>query len=138
MTVYNHFPDESALLAACSAHWQALHPTPDLTTWQAVQDPAARLRLGLRQLYGWYRETDPMTANVLRDAQVLPALRSILEAGLLRYLTRPTRSSPSHLGPAGTAASRSTPPARRPRPPHLARPRLPRRRPGRRPRRQAH
>ena len=26
MTVYNHFPDESSLLAACSAHWRALHP----------------------------------------------------------------------------------------------------------------
>jgi AcrR family transcriptional regulator len=85
MTVYNHFPDESALLAACSAHWRALHPTPDLAAWRAVADPRARLRLGLGQLYGWYRETDPMTANVLRDAQVLPALRSILEGGLLRY-----------------------------------------------------
>jgi AcrR family transcriptional regulator len=86
MTVYNHFPDDTALLAACSAHWRALHPTPDLATWRAVADPGARLRLGLEQLYGWYRETDPMTANVLRDAQVLPALRSILEGGLLRYL----------------------------------------------------
>ena len=27
-----------------------------------------------------------MTANVLRDAQLLPSLRTILEAGLLRYL----------------------------------------------------
>jgi AcrR family transcriptional regulator len=86
MTVYNHFPNESALLTACSAHWRALHPTPDLAAWRAVQDPGARLRLGLGQLYGWYRETDPMTANVLRDAQVLPALRTILEGGLLRYL----------------------------------------------------
>jgi len=86
MTVYNHFPDDTALLAACSAHWRALHPAPDLAAWRAVADPGARLRLGLEQLYGWYRETDPMTANVLRDAQVLPALRSILEGGLLRYL----------------------------------------------------
>ena len=86
MTVYNHFPNDTALLAACSAHWRALHPAPDLAAWRAVADPGARLRLGLAQLYGWYRETDPMTANVLRDAQVLPALRSILEGGLLRYL----------------------------------------------------
>jgi AcrR family transcriptional regulator len=86
MTVYNHFPDESALLAACSAHWRALHPTPDLGAWLAVEDPGARLRLGLHQLYDWYRETEPMTANVLRDAQVMPALRAILEGGLLRYL----------------------------------------------------
>jgi AcrR family transcriptional regulator len=86
MTVYNHFPNDTALLTACSAHWRALHPTPDLAAWRAVADPGARLRLGLGQLYGWYRETDPMTANVLRDAQLLPSLRAILEAGLLRYL----------------------------------------------------
>ena len=86
MTVYNHFPNDTALLTACSAHWRALHPAPDLAAWRAVQDPGARLRLGLHQLYLWYRETEPMTANVLRDAQVLPALRAILEGGLLRYL----------------------------------------------------
>jgi AcrR family transcriptional regulator len=86
MTVYNHFPNDTALLTACSAHWRALHPTPELATWRAITDPATRLRLGLGQLYGWYRETDPMTANVLRDAQVLPALQAILDAGLLRYL----------------------------------------------------
>jgi AcrR family transcriptional regulator len=86
MTVYNHFPNDTALLTACSAHWRALHPAPDLAAWRAVEDPGARLRLGLRELYGWYRETEPMTANVLRDAQVLPTLRAILEGGLLRYL----------------------------------------------------
>jgi hypothetical protein len=53
-----------------------------------VEDPGARLRLGLRELYAWYRETEPMTANVLRDAQVLPALRPIIEGGLLRFLDR--------------------------------------------------
>src|SRR4029450_8097705 len=26
MTVYNHFPNDTALLTACSAHWRALHP----------------------------------------------------------------------------------------------------------------
>ena len=51
MTVYNHFPDEPALLTACSAHWRALHPSPDLAAWRAVEDPGARLRLGLRELY---------------------------------------------------------------------------------------
>jgi AcrR family transcriptional regulator len=86
MTVYNHFPDESSLFAACSAHWRALHPAPDPAAWRALEQPGARLRLGLGELYAWYRETEPMTANVLRDAQVLPALRPIIEGGLLRYL----------------------------------------------------
>ena len=59
---------------------------PDLAASQAVEQPGARLRLGLGELFAWYRETEPMTANVLRDAQVLPALRPIIEGGLLRYL----------------------------------------------------
>jgi len=56
VTVYNHFPDEEHLLAACSAHWRALHPTPDLAGWRSIEDPGRRIRLGLRQLYAWYRE----------------------------------------------------------------------------------
>jgi AcrR family transcriptional regulator len=86
MTVYNHFPDDASLFAACSAHWRALHPPPDLTAWGTAPDAAGRLRLGLGELYAWYRETEPMTANILRDAQVLPALRAVINGGLLRYL----------------------------------------------------
>jgi AcrR family transcriptional regulator len=85
-TVYNHFPNDAALLAACSAHWRALHPAPDPGRWLEVEDAGARLRLALGELYAWYRETEPMTANVLRDAEVLPALGRILEAGLGAYL----------------------------------------------------
>jgi len=33
-TVYRHFPDEAALFNACSAHWLAEHPTPDLAAWR--------------------------------------------------------------------------------------------------------
>src|SRR5688572_2000552 len=60
VTVYNHFPDDSSLLTACSAHWRALHPAPDPGRWRAEEDVAARLRLGIRELYAWYRETAPM------------------------------------------------------------------------------
>ena len=91
MTVYNHFPDESSLLTACSAHWRALHPSPDLAQWRAVVAPGARLRRGLRELYAWYRETEPMTAHVLRDAELVPTLRPIVERGLLRYLSEAQR-----------------------------------------------
>ncbi len=78
-TVYNHFPQEQELFAACSAHWRALHPAPDPAAW-------TDLRVGLGELYAWYRETEPMTANVLRDADALPALRAVLEPGLAAYL----------------------------------------------------
>jgi len=86
VTVYNHFPNDASLLAACSAHWRTLHPAPDLAAWLAVADPRGRLRLGLGELYAWYRETEPMTANILRDAETVPALRPIVEHGLGAYL----------------------------------------------------
>lgn len=87
VTVYDHFADEAALLAACSAHWRALHPAPDPAPWRAVDSPDVRLRLALRDLYAWYRETESMTCNVLRDAQTIPALGALVEGGLGRYLT---------------------------------------------------
>src|SRR5437868_14163490 len=80
VTVYNHFPDDASLFAACSAHWRDLHPAPDPSSW------GGDLRPALRELYAWYRETEPMTANVLRDAQTLPALRAIVDGGLGAYL----------------------------------------------------
>jgi AcrR family transcriptional regulator len=91
MTVYNHFPDDASLFAACSAHWRALHPAPDLVRWRDVDEPGERLRAGLTELYAWYRETEPMTANVLRDAGLLPKLRPIIEGGLGRYLEEARR-----------------------------------------------
>lgn len=86
MTVYNHFPDEASLLASCSAHWRALHPSPDPAAWLAIEDPSERLRFGLRELYAWFRETESMTANILRDAALVPALRPLVERGLGGYL----------------------------------------------------
>lgn len=90
LTVYNHFPDDGSLFAACSAHWRSLHPSPDPQRWLAISGRGERLRVALRELYAWYRETAPMTGNVLRDSQTIPALRGVLETGLLPYLDRIT------------------------------------------------
>src|SRR3984893_8137768 len=38
-TVYRHFPDEAALFDACTAHWAAANPPPDLATWSAIRSP---------------------------------------------------------------------------------------------------
>ena len=82
LTVYNHFPDESSLLAACQGHWLERHPPPDPAAWAGVQEPSARVRAALHEFYGRYRETESMTANVLRDAGAMPALAALIERTL--------------------------------------------------------
>src|ERR1700745_351430 len=59
-TVYRHFPDEMALFAACSSHWRAANPVPDLDRWKAVEHPDERLRTALEELYAHYRRTERM------------------------------------------------------------------------------
>lgn len=86
LTVYRHFPEERELLRACQEHFLTSHPIPDPTPWSRIDDPPARLRSALVALYAYYRATEAMTANVLRDAPSLPALGDLLE-GLPRYLT---------------------------------------------------
>ena len=69
LTVYTHFPDETQLFNACSAHWRALHPLPDLAGAMALEDPRERIRAALEALYGWYRSTEPMTEKKPFTAQ---------------------------------------------------------------------
>jgi AcrR family transcriptional regulator len=80
-TVYRHFPDERALIGACSAHWREANPRPDIAAWAAVEDPDARLRAALAELYAWYDRTEYMLEKVTRDAAVVEPLRQQL-AGL--------------------------------------------------------
>jgi AcrR family transcriptional regulator len=74
LTVYNHFPDLDALLPACTEHWSAEHPMPDLAPAFAHEDPAERLRVALTALYGWYRETAPMQRRVFGERATVPEL----------------------------------------------------------------
>ena len=77
LTVYRHFPDERALFSACSGHYMAANPPPDLALWTQVADPEKRLRVALTEVYAYYRRTEPMTANFLRDLPVKPVLLEI-------------------------------------------------------------
>jgi AcrR family transcriptional regulator len=78
-TLYRHFPDEEALFDACSSHWAAQHPLPDLKDWAAVTDPEERLLLALSQLYAWYERGQQMLERTTRDAALVPAMRSAVE-----------------------------------------------------------
>ena len=71
-TVYRHFPDEAALFDACTAHWAAANPPPELDAWSAIASPDERLTVALDELYAFYRQTEPMLDNLLRDEGAVP------------------------------------------------------------------
>lgn len=83
-TLYRHFENEAALFAACSADWLAANPRPDLARWAAIADPALRLATALEDLYAYYRSTERMRSNLLRDIAVLPAT---IRSGIAAYPT---------------------------------------------------
>jgi AcrR family transcriptional regulator len=84
-TLYRHFADEAALFAACSAHWAANNAPPDLARWAAIHGPDERLRVGLAEIYAYYRRIERMMSNVLRDEEAKPNVREML-GGFRHYI----------------------------------------------------
>jgi AcrR family transcriptional regulator len=87
MTVYNHFPTEVDLFAACSSHWASRNPFPDPSRWMEVTDPWERLGSALEEMYGWYDRKQQMLGNVLRDVPVVPALAEVMDELWTTYMT---------------------------------------------------
>jgi AcrR family transcriptional regulator len=87
-TLYRHFPDEAALFAACTAHWAAQNPVPDIEAWPAIDDPEERLRAALAELYAFYERVEGMVVSVFRDladpavARQFQATRDYLASGV--------------------------------------------------------
>lgn len=84
-TVYAHFPDDRALLEACSGHVRETVPPPDSTIWRSISDPRERLEAALHDLYGYYERLEPLLENVQRDAAVMPIVAE-MNAYRVRYL----------------------------------------------------
>jgi AcrR family transcriptional regulator len=78
-TVYRHFPDEEALFGACSSHWAAQNPRPELAGWAAIADSNERLGTALRELYAWYGRGEYMLEKTTRDAALVPAMLPVME-----------------------------------------------------------
>jgi AcrR family transcriptional regulator len=77
LTVYRHFPDERALFHACTRHSWAENPLPDPSAWAALGDPEERLRVGLGEIYAFFRANEELTANVRRDLPDMPVMREV-------------------------------------------------------------
>lgn len=71
MTFYRHFPDETSLFRACTLHGLVKWPPPDSRPWRRIADPRERLRLGLGELYAYYRVAGPGLAALARDASFM-------------------------------------------------------------------
>lgn len=77
-TVYRHFPDQRALLTACTGHYLALNPPPDPASWADIANPADRLRVALSETYDFYHRTQGMLARVEQEAPTNPILADLL------------------------------------------------------------
>jgi AcrR family transcriptional regulator len=78
VTVYRHFPDERALLAACTATYLEEHPPPDPGDWTAVPDVEVRLHRALMELYPFYRRNQGLLSRASQEIPTNPTLRDVL------------------------------------------------------------
>jgi AcrR family transcriptional regulator len=88
MTVYNHFPTEADMVTACTSHWIALHPPPDVEAWRRIAAPDDRLDRALAELYVYYRGTQAMWTTAYRDAALVESLGEIMDASWFPVLGR--------------------------------------------------
>lgn len=75
LTVYNHFPDETAVFQACTSHWLSLNPPPDPADWAEIDDPMARFRAAASALYDYFSGTSRMWTVAFREVEDVPALQ---------------------------------------------------------------
>jgi AcrR family transcriptional regulator len=74
LTVYNHFPNLSELLPACTAHWLDLYPLPDFGAALSLDNPGHRVERALVDIYRWYRENESMQVHVQGERAAVPEL----------------------------------------------------------------
>lgn len=75
VTVYRHFPDETALVSACSGEYFEMNPLPDPNSWLCITDARERLLMGLGETYTFHKATEPMMRRVLAEARDHPVMQ---------------------------------------------------------------
>jgi AcrR family transcriptional regulator len=78
LTLYRHFADEAAMLAACTAHWGAEHPFPDAALWDGIKDPTTRAAAALTAHYDYYAGTRRMWSVAYRDVGLVKPIQPVL------------------------------------------------------------
>ena len=76
LTVYRHFPDDAALLQACTSTWIERNPLPSPDEWETAADP---VHAAIRAFLAYYRRTERMWTSSYRDVHVVPALEEPME-----------------------------------------------------------
>jgi AcrR family transcriptional regulator len=79
LTVYRHFPDEHALLSACTSHYMGQNPPPDPATWQGIDDPTRCLRTALTDIYAYHRQTEAIMSSAYADMPRIPLIRELMQ-----------------------------------------------------------
>jgi len=79
VTVYRHFPNELALLTACTSHYMTLNPPPNLDQWASIFDPVERLKYGLAETYAYHRLTEKMMTVAEHEVAANPVLADLLK-----------------------------------------------------------
>ncbi len=101
LTVYRHFPDEPQLFAACSRHWLSQQRLPDPSAWAQISEPKERLKVGLTDIYRFYRHGNDMLTSVYADIDLLPtAIRENIttrDAAFVAVLAEPLQVRPTRL-----------------------------------------
>ncbi|MFV1981738.1 MAG: TetR/AcrR family transcriptional regulator [Rhodothermia bacterium] len=75
LTVYRHFPDDIALISACSGLYGERNPFPDSESWLSTDDPCDRLRQALIESYAYHRRTEAMMSRALADVPDSPVMK---------------------------------------------------------------
>jgi AcrR family transcriptional regulator len=114
VTVYRHFPDERALLSACTSHYMGQNPPPDPSPWEALADPGERLTTALDGLYAYYRRNEDMLARAEQDSASNPILAELMQpfaeyqAAVRDLLARERQGDPLVVAAIGHAVSFGT------------------------------
>jgi AcrR family transcriptional regulator len=104
LTVYNNFPTDTDLFAACGEHSMAQNPPPDPSAALALDDPAERLRAVLRPFYRWYRKSAQGQENLQRDRLVMPALDAVMKIRMDQSLGNLADALSAGFAPGGRPA----------------------------------